>query len=332
MDKIFDFLLFLAEIITITIAILTILGFAMSKAAEGKEKGKITIRSLNDHYRHLKRHMQKSVLTKKDYKTLKDKKKKKDKSENDKTRLFVLNFKGDVRASDVSALREEITAILLIAKPNDEVCLRLESPGGMVPHYGLATSQLQRLKDKGIKLTICVDKVAASGGYMMAVVADRIIAAPFAIIGSIGVVAQLPNFNRFLDKNAIDFEQITAGEYKRTLTVFGENTQEGREKVQEDINLTHDLFKQHIIEHRQQLDLEKVATGEHWYATQAIAFELIDDIQTSDDYLMSLLQTHQLLTVSYKTKVPKLKQLTQQASQLVTGQLSQQALLKKMGL
>ena len=108
--------------------------------------------------------------------------------------------------------------------------------------YGLAASQMQRIRDKKLKLTVCVDKVAASGGYMMAVVADKIIAAPFAVLGSIGVLAQVPNFHRLLKKHDVDFEMLTAGKYKRTLTMFGENTDKGREKFQEDIEDTHVLF------------------------------------------------------------------------------------------
>jgi serine protease SohB len=139
----------------------------------------------------------------------------------------VLDFKGSMDAHEVGALREEITAVLTLVKPEDQVVLRLESPGGVVHGYGLAASQLQRLRDKQVPLTVAVDKVAASGGYMMACVADKIVAAPFSIIGSIGVVAQIPNFNRFLKSKEIDIELHTAGQFKRTLTLLGENTEEG---------------------------------------------------------------------------------------------------------
>ena len=180
-------------------------------------------------------------------------------------RVFVLNFDGDWKASAVNLFREEITAILCVAKPQDEVVVRLESSGGVVHGYGLAASELQRIKDHHIPLTIAVDKVAASGGYMMACVADKILAAPFAIIGSIGVLAQLPNFHRFLKKHDVDFEQITAGQYKRTLSLFGENTSDGRKKFQTEINEAHQLFKQFITEHRPQIDIDKLATGEYWF-------------------------------------------------------------------
>jgi serine protease SohB len=334
MQTLFEYLLFLAETITVVIAAIIVLGFILSKAAQGNanDKGKITIKLLNKHYRQLKQQLQKELLPKADLKKNKDKKtKKKKKNATKLPNLFILDFNGDMRASQVTALREEVTAILLIAQPDDHVCVRLESPGGMVPHYGLATSQLKRLKDASLDITICVDKVAASGGYMMAVIGERILAAPFAIIGSIGVVAQLPNFNRFLDKNSIDYEQITAGQYKRTLTVFGKNTEEGREKMQDDINLTHDLFKDHITEHRDQVDIEKVATGEHWFATQAIELQLVDTIQTSDDYLMEQRTTRRLVMVKYTMKTPKLKQLTSQAANFIMHSQPAQLLIKKMG-
>ena len=147
-------------------------------------------------------------------------------------------------AHEVESLREEITAIISIANPSkDKVLIRLESGGGVVHGYGLAASQLQRIKSAGIPLSVAIDKVAASGGYMMACVADEILAAPFAIVGSIGVIAQIPNFNKILKKNDVEFEQITAGEFKRTLTLFGENTDKAREKFREEIEQTHDLFK-----------------------------------------------------------------------------------------
>ena len=200
-------------------------------------------------------------------------------------RLFVCEFDGDVRASAVSSLREEITAILSVACDVDEVAVVLESAGGTVHGYGLGASQLRRVRDKGIRLTVIVDKIAASGGYMMACVADEIIAAPFAIIGSIGVVGQLPNFHRLLEKHDIDFEQITAGKYKRTLSLFGKNTDEDREKFQEEIDDAHQLFQDFVAQHRSDLALDRVATGEHWFGTRALELGLIDRIATSDDFL-----------------------------------------------
>lgn len=203
-----------------------------------------------------------------------------------KPRVFVLQFSGDLAASAVSHLRQEISALLAVAVPGrDEVVLLLESPGGVVHGYGLAASQLARIREAGVALTICVDKVAASGGYMMACLANRLLAAPFAIVGSIGVVAQIPNFHRLLKKNDIDVELMTAGEYKRTLTLLGENTDAGRAKFQQDIDETHRLFKNFVQQWRPQVDIDVVATGEHWFATQAIDLKLVDALQTSDDYL-----------------------------------------------
>ncbi|HEY5738460.1 MAG TPA: protease SohB [Gammaproteobacteria bacterium] len=216
-----------------------------------------------------------------------------------KPRLFVLDFEGDLRASAVSRLRHEITAVLSMARDGDEVAVRLESRGGMVHAYGLAASQMQRIRDRGIALTVCVDKVAASGGYMMACVADRILAAPFAILGSIGVVAQLPNFNRWLKKNDIDFEMITAGEYKRTLTIFGENTDKGREKFVEEIEDVHLMFKEFVAEHRPGLDIEGAATGETWFGQRALKRGLVDELVTSDDYITGACDRADVFEVRY---------------------------------
>lgn len=217
-----------------------------------------------------------------------------------RTRVFVLRFDGDLMASAVSSLRHEITAVLDVARPDrDEVVLVLESPGGVVHGYGLAASQLARLRAASLRLTVCVDKVAASGGYMMACVASEIVAAPFAVIGSIGVVAQIPNVHRLLKRHAVDVELLTAGEFKRTLTVLGENTPAGRAKFQQDLDETHGLFKAFVAEWRPSLDLARVATGEHWFGRQALTLGLVDTVGTSDDLLRRRAQEAMLLAVSW---------------------------------
>jgi serine protease SohB len=231
-------------------------------------------------------------------------------------RVFVLDFHGDLQASAITALREEISALLQVADNRDEVVLRLESSGGMVHAYGLAASQLQRLRDRGLTLTVCVDKVAASGGYMMACVGQRIVAAPFAIVGSIGVVAQLPNLHRLLQRRDVDIELHTAGTFKRTLTLLGENTPEGREKFRQELDETHALFKQFVRQHRNRLDIDRVATGEHWYGTQALELRLVDELSTSDDYLLRLLDQAQLYRLRYHTPRPLSRRLMGLGSRL----------------
>ncbi|WP_333831538.1 protease SohB [Acinetobacter schindleri] len=232
-------------------------------------------------------------------------------------KIYVLDFKGDTAASAVEQLREEITLILATAKAGrDRVIVRLESPGGMVHGYGLAAAQLVRLREAGFRLTICVDKVAASGGYMMACIASEIISAPFAIVGSIGVVAQVPNFNRLLKDNKIDFELFTAGEYKRTVTMFGENTEEGKAKFEEEIQQTHALFKHFVEKYRPQLNVEKVATGEHWYGQDALDLNLVDKLQTSDEYVLGLLPQHDVYTINTRKKPTLGEKLGLQAAQI----------------
>lgn len=222
--------------------------------------------------------------------------------EGERTRVFVLDFNGDIRASEVDLLREEISAVLSFAGESDEVVLRLDSAGGMVHTYGLAASQLERIKSANVKLTICVDEVAASGGYMMACLADKLIAAPFAILGSIGVVAQLPNFHRVLKKHGVDYETFTAGEYKRTVTMFGENTEKGKDKFVEEIQDTHLLFKEFVSQARPNIDIDAVATGEVWFGKRAIEHQLVDELNTSDDYLMKICSSCDVFQVRYELK------------------------------
>lgn len=315
-----DYGLFLAKAITFVVAFGIIVGIiASQKNNQVADKGQLEINPLNDQYDEISEAMNVALLDKaakkSEAKRLKKEKKKKAKSakiqedSDSKTekRIFVLKFNGNISASAVTNLREEITAILTQAKITDEVVVKLESSGGMVHSYGLASSQLDRLRKKNIPLTICVDKVAASGGYMMACVGDKILAAPFAIIGSIGVVAQLPNFHRLLKKNDVDFELLTAGEHKRTLTMFGENTEQGREKFIDDLQDTHQLFKSYITERRPSVDIDKVATGEVWFGSRALALSLIDELMTSDEYLTQQASSSKLFEINYvqKKKFPQ---------------------------
>lgn len=323
MDLLINYLLFLLKTVTIVVSALFLFAGIVAVAGGGKDKTKtkhnLRVKNLNEKFDQMRDILSHQTLSgealKRYKKQLKEEKKIKKKLEKKEAnegqrKIFVLDFKGDIAASAVEKLRREITAILTIAdSTKDEVLLCLESPGGTVHGYGLAASQLQRLRDHNIKLTIAIDKVAASGGYMMACVANTLLAAPFAIIGSIGVVAQLPNFNRLLKKNNIDFEQVTAGNYKRTLTMFGENTKEGREKVQEDVVAAHDLFKAFIKHHRPQVDIERVSTGEYWHAAHALEKQLVDQLITSDNYLLQAKDTADIYRIEYKTKTHILERL-----------------------
>lgn len=310
LEFLYEYGLFLAKTVTFVVAVVIILVAITATAMKQKaKKGELEITDLSEQYEDIEGEVIHHLLTKdelkekekSDKKTAKAKAKSKEKIPA-KAKVFVVDFKGSIDAKEVSSLREEITAILTVAKPEDEVFVRLESGGGMVHGYGLASSQLDRIRQSNIPLTVSVDKVAASGGYMMACVANNIIAAPFAILGSIGVIAQIPNFNKILKKNDIDFEQITAGEFKRTLTMFGENSDSAREKFVEEIEETHELFKTFVNEHRPSLDIAKVATGEHWFGLKAIELGLVDTIQTSDDYLMAASKDKKVIAIKYTTK------------------------------
>jgi serine protease SohB len=282
------------------------------------DKGQIEVIKLNEKFDHLRDSLRDAMLDEDEYKEfakaekkrLKEEKAQKKKvakeaeqtTEAERKRIFVLDFHGDIKASEVDCLREEITTVLTLAKPSDEVVVKVESGGGMVHSYGLASSQLARITSKNIPLTVCVDRVAASGGYMMACVANKIVAAPFAVLGSIGVVAQLPNFHKLLKKNDIDYEMFTAGEYKRTVTVFGENTDKGRAKFVEELEDTHVLFKEFVSEHRPQVDVAKVSTGEVWFGLRAKAVHLVDELQTSDEYLFSQAENADIYEVEFTFK------------------------------
>lgn len=311
--------LFLAKTLTLVVAFIVIVATLISLSLKAKnEDGTLIISSVNEKINDIRQSFQSETLPKEEWKKwqkaqkqeAKDKKKNQKNQNNGYPRLFVLRFDGDMRASQVTGLRESISAILDIATDLDEVLVVLESAGGFVHGYGLAASQLHRLRARNLNLTVAIDKVAASGGYLMACVAHKIIAAPFAIIGSIGVVAQIPNFHKLLTKNHVDFELHTAGEFKRTLTMFGENTEKARKKFQEELEETHLLFKQFITNNRPQVDIDKVATGEHWHAIDAIKLNLIDEILTSDDLILNKAQNIPVFEISYEEKQKFSEKLT----------------------
>ncbi len=326
MEYLIEYGMFLAKSATIVIAILLVIGAitASSRQRKSEKKGVLRITPLNDHFDDLRDELRRNLLGKDELELIHKQEKKQEKVEHKaeklrlkhskpgeepvaaadtrKRRIYVLNFDGDIAAEAVSSLREEISAVLTMAEKIDEVVLRLESPGGMVHAYGLASSQLMRLKNQEIPLTICVDKVAASGGYMMACLADRLIAAPFAILGSIGVLVQLPNFYRVLKKNEIDYEIITAGEFKRTLTQFGEITKKAREKVQEDVDVMHQLFKNWVKEHRPSVDIDKIATGETWVGKQSLELNMVDALGTSDECILNLCEEADVFEVEFEIK------------------------------
>lgn len=304
--------LFLAKTVTFVAAVLVIIaaGAAASRKVSGGEG--LKVENLNDRYRKLAGTLKRSVVNRKAAKALakaektaaKKAAKSAAKSEESRPRTFVVDFKGDIKATGVAALREEVSAVLAVAGEGDEVLVRLENAGGMVHEHGLAASQLVRLREAGVKLTVAVDRVAASGGYLMACIADRIVAAPFAILGSIGVLAQLPNFNRMLDNHGVEFEQIAAGKYKRTVTMFGKNTEEDRDKLRQELEDVHKLFQDAVGRYRPDLDMEKVATGEHWYGTQAIELSLADELATSDELLVAAVEDRDVYKVTYEIKQP----------------------------
>ena len=305
MEFVAEYASFLAKTVTLVIAIVVVLVTAATLRSKGRRRsaGQLQVSKLNDFYKGLRERLEQSLLDKDQLKALRKQQakseKKHKKQPESKPRVFVLDFDGDIKASATESLRHEITALLSLATPKDEVVLRLESGGGMVHSYGLASSQLARIRQAGVPLTICIDKVAASGGYMMACIGDKIISAPFAILGSIGVVAQLPNVNKLLKKHDIDFEVLTAGEYKRTLTVFGENTEKGREKFQQDLDITHRLFKNFVSQYRPQLAIDEVATGEIWLGVAALDKQLVDELKTSDEYLADRAKSAELFHLHY---------------------------------
>ncbi|MGQ4002444.1 protease SohB [Francisellaceae bacterium CB299] len=297
-ENFISFVFFALSVVLVVVAIVFVVGSFFSLLAKAKHevaelaKGRLVIRKLGDDYKETKSEILETVLDKKEYKNYTKEQKKTAKKDKPENKVFVINFKGDIHASQVEGLREEVSAVLAAAKVNDEIVVRIDSPGGVVNGYGFAAAQLERIRQAGLTLTICIDQVAASGGYMMSAVGHKIISAPFAIVGSIGVIGQVPNIHDLLEKNGINVEMHTSGEFKRTLTTMGKNTEEGREKFKQDLENIHELFKKHILVYRPSLDMQKVGTGEYWFGKDALELGLVDKIQTYDDYIIEHLNNN----------------------------------------
>ncbi len=324
MEYFIEYCLFLAKVVTLAAIFILVIAAMIAIGGRGRReagRGSISVVQLNDELDDMRDAMKKVVYDKDTFKQEQKQERKRHKDEEkerkktrkslqsdsaidprEKKRVYVIDFNGDIQASEVESLREEITAILSLATPQDEVIVRLESPGGMVHAYGLAASQLSRIKERGIPLTVCVDMVAASGGYMMACLADRLVAAPFAILGSIGVLVQMPNFHRLLRKHEVDYETISAGEFKTTLTTFGEITQRGRDKVKEDVEEMHAIFKDWVKQHRPAVEIDGIATGETWIGLQAAERNMIDDVITSDEYIIRACDTADVFAVRFEIR------------------------------
>jgi len=310
-------------VLTIAIGVILVLFFALLAKAR-HSKPLLTIENMNKRFEDMARALKGSILDSKaqkaEAKIAKKKAKADKKAPKDRKRIYVLEFQGDVRAGQVENLRQEVSAILTVGRANqDEVVVVLESPGGMAHAYGLAAAQLLRVRQAGLHLTIAIDKVAASGGYMMACTADKILAAPFAIVGSIGVVAQVPNFHRLLKKHDVDYEEMTAGEFKRTITVFGEITEKGKRKFLDQLEETHSLFKTFVKDCRPKLDLEQVATGEYWFGRRALELHLVDEIISSDDYLFKRREEADIYKVEMKVGKRWSEKLAENIASLVVG-------------
>lgn len=328
MEFLTDYLTFLAKTFTVIVAVLIPIVAIAAVAARQREHKKehLEVNHVNRRFEAMSNTIDSVHLPKKIFKEKIKKQKKERKSiakqtsePADRKRIYVFKFEGDMEASEIDRLREEITAVLTLKEVPDEVVVKVESRGGIVHGYGLAASQLTRIVDKKIPLTVSVDKVAASGGYLMACVANKIIAAPFAIVGSVGVLAQIPNFHRALKKRDIDYEEFTAGEYKRTVGIFSEPTEKGKAKFKEEIEDVHQLFKDFVKTNRPQVDVDKIATGEHWYGTRALDLNLVDELRTSDDYLLAASEDSDIYEVRYVRKDKLTDRLSNATASIVTN-------------
>lgn len=312
-DALKELVMFAAQLVMVAVVVVIVVSIFLRRRGDGTaQQGQLRVEDLNARYRQRHKRLLQQVETQdkrkgwSHYRTWFNWRRKKqqvpenaqeDGQDGTASRVWVLDFHGDLKATGAQRLGEEVSALLEVAQPGDEVVLKLESPGGLVHAYGHSAAEFDRFRQSGITTTVCVDRVAASGGYLMACSADRLVAAPFAVLGSIGVIAQVPNIHRWLKRHDIDLELHTAGRYKRTLTLLGENDEVGRKKFKEDLETVHQLFKHYVAERRPALDMEQIASGESWYGSDALALGLIDQLGTSEQYLAERLKRSSVMAV-----------------------------------
>lgn len=221
-------------------------------------------------------------------------------------KVAVLKFKGDIRASARFAFAKLVDEVVLNAREFKEVVVVVESPGGGVSEYGMLFAELERMRkcEENFQLTVVVDTVAASGGYLMSLPAHKILAAPFAMVGSIGVVSFIPNIRELLEANKIKPRTFTAGDFKRTVTLTDEGDEKSAEQYKQQLALIHEQFKQALKKYRPQVELEKVATGEAWLASTTVEKELqlVDGLNTSHALLLEMNQSFDLVEYSSKAE------------------------------
>ncbi len=206
-------------------------------------------------------------------------------------RLAVLRFQGlrDLNASGDQRLSEAIDEVLVNRDHFEEAVVIIDSPGGTTHGYGHAYALLERLSASGLKVTACIDRIGASGGYLMALPADRILAGPFAIVGSVGVVAGIPNVKRLLEEKGVSYRLFVAGDKKRVVHFADDDGPEVREYMDEKLAGIHTQFLQAVEKHRgDRVKLDEVRSGDHWSAEESVekGLGLVDELQTSAEYLL----------------------------------------------
>ncbi|WP_343192796.1 S49 family peptidase [Buchnera aphidicola (Taiwanaphis decaspermi)] len=252
----------------------------------------LKVELLNNHYKKLKNDLsffqKKKIINQKNV-------------YNKKSNLYILDYNDKIKKNKIKKLREEISSIILVAKKNDEVLLRLENTSDIVYEYGLVIAQLQRLRKKGIKLIISIDKIVSNGGYIIACVADHISASPFSIIGPINIVVNIPNIDKYTQTSNLNNQLNDCNTFTK-LTLIKNNTKIYVNKIFNKLDIKKYIRNSFIKDMRPSLNLNKIFNQNYWIGENAINEKLIDSINTSDDILFSKKDTHNLLKIKYVYK------------------------------
>ncbi len=178
---------------------------------------------------------------------------------------------GDRRTLDLIKSLEESRAAAVV--------VRIDSPGGTVSGSEALYDALRRLAAKKPMVAV-VDGLAASGGYIAAIGADRIVARQTSLVGSIGVLFQIPNVGQLLDTVGVKVESIKSSPLKAAPSGFEPTSPEARAALQRVVDDNYDWFKR-VVQERRKLaaaDVATVSDGRVHTGRQAAALKLVDEI------------------------------------------------------
>jgi len=159
------------------------------------------------------------------------------------------------------------------------IVLRIESPGGVVAPCQEILVEIEKVKQTK-PVVVSMGNMAASGGYYISAKADKIVALPGTLTGSIGVISQIPNVKGLYDKLGIEMQTFKGGKYKDMYSGLRELTPEEKEIMQQMVDNYYEQFVETVAEGRglSKEQVRSLATGQLYTGTEAKELGLVDEL------------------------------------------------------